>query len=216
MSPPPLQSQKPNRRKRRRRQLSISSSSDDDSSSDDEVATSIVQLASQEAMEVDGNSSSASSSESSSSSSSDSSASESDSDSDAGSDSESSAGITKPVTAPTLASQAKQRTRYPTNSPSPPPDSTLPSFFRPSDEGAALDSSNENRDKFRTVYMNKIVEGFGGELEKMRESDPTLGPKRLQLLIDSLASGIDLYTHPKQTKKDDDIDEVTLLIGKEP
>lgn len=64
--------------------------------------------------------------------------------------------------------------------------------------------------------MNKIVEGFGGELEKMRESDPTLGPKRLQLLIDSLASGIDLYTHPKQTKKDDDIDEVTLLIGKEP
>ncbi|KAE8541403.1 hypothetical protein D1P53_002762 [Cryptococcus gattii VGV] len=215
MSPPPLQSQKSNRRKRRRRQLSISSSSEGDSSSDDEVATSIVQLASQEAMEVDGNSPSASSSESSSSSSSDSSASESDSDSD-DSESESSTEITKPVTAPALASQAKQRTRYPTNSPSPPPDSTLPSFFRPSDEGAALDSSSENRDKFRTVYMNKIVEGFGGELEKMRESDPTLGPKRLQLLIDSLASGIDLYTHPKQTKKDDDIDEVTLLIGKEP
>ncbi|KIR35694.1 hypothetical protein I352_01971 [Cryptococcus deuterogattii MMRL2647] len=187
MSPPPLQSQKPNRRKRRRRQLSISSSSDDDSSSDDEVATSIVQLASQEAMEVDGNSSLASSSESSSSSS-DSSPSESDSDSDADSDSESSAEITKPVTAPALASQAKQRTRYPTNSPSPPPGSTLPSFFRTSDEGAALGSSSENRDKFRTVYMNKIVEGFGGELEKMRESDPTLGPKRLQLLIDSLAS----------------------------
>lgn len=168
MSPPPP-SQKTNRRKRRRRQLSISSSSDDDSSSDDEVATSTIQLASQEAMEVDGASSSASSSESSSSSSSDSSASESDSDSDADSGSESSAEIAKVVTAPGLAGQPQQRTRYPTNSPSPSPDSTLPPFFRSPAEGAELASLEERRNKFRTVYMNKIVEGFGGELEKMRE-----------------------------------------------
>ncbi|OXH41350.1 hypothetical protein J008_00676 [Cryptococcus neoformans] len=215
MSLPPLP-QKANRRKRRRRQLSISSSSDDDSSSDDEVVTSTIQPASQEAMEVDGASSSASSSESSSSSSSDSSASESDSESEADSGSESSAEVTKPVSAPGLAGQPKQRMRYPTNSPSPSPDSTLPPFFRSPGERAALASSEESRNKFKTVYMNKIVEGFGGELEKLRESDPTLGPKRLQLLIDSLASGIDVYNHPKQRKGDDDVDEVTLLIGKEP
>jgi hypothetical protein len=59
--------------------------------------------------------------------------------------------------------------------------------------------------------MEKLVEGFGDDLEKLRtvsdragwvfckktgwlnrQSDPTLGPSKLQLLIDSLASG-ELY-----------------------
>lgn len=49
----------------------------------------------------------------------------------------------------------------------------------------------------------------------MAQEDPNLGPSRLQLLIDSLASGGDIFGdpvgHPEKGK--DQIDEVGLILG---
>jgi ribosome assembly protein 3 len=91
------------------------------------------------------------------------------------------------------------RPRAATLSPSPPP-RAVPSFLENSDTMGV----DDRRVRFRRVYMEKLVEGFGEDLEKLRavglrylldeivlrvQADPTLGPNRLQLLIESLASG---------------------------
>ncbi|WVN89756.1 uncharacterized protein L203_104986 [Cryptococcus depauperatus CBS 7841] len=202
----PHPTQKTNRRKRRRRQVSISSSSSDNSLSSDEEVEPVAKPAT-ESMDVDGDSSSASSS----SSSSESSSSE---DSNSDSDSISISSTTKAPARSTSPATTKQRRRYSTNSPTPPPPITLPSFLDASQKISAIESQEEieRREKFKTVYMNKLVEGFGGELEKLRENDPAMGPKRLQLLIDSLAVGIDIYNDPKRSD-DGGVDEVGLLLG---
>ncbi|GMK54419.1 hypothetical protein CspeluHIS016_0110050 [Cutaneotrichosporon spelunceum] len=188
---------RPRKRRRRAASYSTSSSEDSDSSaSEDEKED--------EKMELDA--SSTSSSSSSSSSSSDSSSDSSDSDSSDSSDSDSDDEVPK--------SKAKgkaqpkgfvERPRQPTLSPSPPP-RDIPSFL------AAEGGEDDRRARFRRVYMEKIVEGFGGDLESMRESDPTLGPSRLQLLINSLAAGVDVFAEPSGDKG---VDEVGVILNEE-
>ncbi|KAK1923067.1 hypothetical protein DB88DRAFT_493651 [Papiliotrema laurentii] len=217
-------------RKRRRRQLSYSptdsSSSDSDSSdsgdtsSDEEAAAHKAAKGKAAKMDVDGETTSSGSSTSSDSSSSSSSSSSSDSDSssdDSDSDDSSSSGSDsdeegKPAkkSSTTVAAASKPvRPRAPTLSPSPPP-RAIPSFLSNNE----TQSSDDRRARFRRVYMEKLVEGFGDDLEKLRTSDPTLGPSKLQLLIDSLASGIDIFSDPQsQMGKEKEVDEVGLILG---
>lgn len=43
----------------------------------------------------------------------------------------------------------------------------------------------------------------------MPQSDPTLGPARLQLLIDSLAAGVDVFADPRAGG----VDEVGVILN---
>ncbi|KAI9571836.1 hypothetical protein HD554DRAFT_2168604 [Boletus coccyginus] len=48
-------------------------------------------------------------------------------------------------------------------------------------------------EKFREFWMASIAEGFRDDLEEIRK-EPNLGPSRLALLIQSLASGADVFS----------------------
>jgi len=63
--------------------------------------------------------------------------------------------------------------------------------------------------------MSKLVEGFGGELEKLRAEEAELGPSSLQLLIDSLAAGVEVFNDPKNPRPGYglDIDELGIILG---
>ncbi|RSH85224.1 hypothetical protein EHS25_005031 [Saitozyma podzolica] len=214
----PARSANRRQRKRRRRAQSYDSGSSDESSSSGSERGDEKKTAAKKddggKMDVDGeeeesSSSSASSSASSSSASSSSSGSssesssgsdddsESDSGSDSDSDSDSDSGSEESeakgaaATVSAISGPSRQRPRYPTLSPTPPP-AEIPSFLppRPSDEdeSRAQNEEDDRRTRFRNVYMEKLVEGFGGDLEKLRSSDATLSAARLQSLIDSLAA----------------------------
>ncbi|EIW69945.1 hypothetical protein TREMEDRAFT_68390 [Tremella mesenterica DSM 1558] len=165
-------------------------------------------------MEVDeqhGESSSASSSVSSSSTSSD------DSDDDS-SESDSESGPAPAATQPDSTIEPnktiRERQRLPTLSPTPPP-RTIPSFLpdpsHGTEEGAKA-QEEDRRTAFRRVYMDKLVEAFGSDLEKLRANEPTLDAKRLGVLIESLASGREVFNDPQSTDKGG-VDEVGVLLG---
>ena len=146
-------------RKRRRRQASYSASSTDSSSSSEDVAP---------AQPTPVDASPAASSSSSSSSDSD------DTDSDTDSD----------FPAPKRALQnsdvpmpnKRQARRHPTLSPTPPPPA-IPSFLPP--PARAKEGEEDRRAAFRRVYMEHLVQGFGGDLEKLRAVSRRGGHERL-------------------------------------
>jgi hypothetical protein len=64
------------------------------------------------------------------------------------------------------------------NSPSPPPAVAIPSFL-PSRSGATEGEEageEDRRARFRRVYMEKMVEGFGSDLDKLRTVRPPVPP----------------------------------------
>ena len=174
--------QKPQRKTRRSRKRAransyeVSSDSDSDAGSSTPVKPSKTTAESAPAskMEVDGASSS--SSDSSSSGSSDSSESDSDdSDSSSSSSSSSSSGGSTRAKGKGKAAaitrgpdEVRVRKRIPQireNSPTPPPVS-IPGFLSSVSEQGG--DEGDRRSRFRKVYMEKLVEGFGSDLDKLR------------------------------------------------
>lgn len=47
----------------------------------------------------------------------------------------------------------------------------------------------------------------------MPQADPTLGPDRLQLLIDSLSAGVDVFADPSTSSRKADVDEVGVILN---
>ncbi|OCH87664.1 hypothetical protein OBBRIDRAFT_137503 [Obba rivulosa] len=89
--------------------------------------------------------------------------------------------------APATAPSAARR------SPTPPP-AQIPSFLAP--EGAPDDSAPNERalkERFRQFWMSSVVDAFADDLEEIRK-EPNLTPSRLSLLIDSLASGAEVFS----------------------
>ncbi|KAF8554666.1 hypothetical protein OG21DRAFT_1597219 [Imleria badia] len=76
----------------------------------------------------------------------------------------------------------------PRDSPSPQPNDIPP--FVPQN---APESEQALKEKFRKFWMASIAEGFKDDLEEIRK-EPNLGPSRLALLIESLASGADVFS----------------------
>lgn len=83
------------------------------------------------------------------------------------------------------------------------------------------------KDKFRKFWMASIADGFRDDLEEIRKvcfpcrpimifltlvqcQEPNLGPSRLSLLIDSLASGADVFSSSRSEKSTINEVEVTL------
>ncbi|KAG7447262.1 uncharacterized protein BT62DRAFT_986568 [Guyanagaster necrorhizus] len=75
-------------------------------------------------------------------------------------------------------------------SPSPPP-TAIPSFIPAS--GTAPANEQELKARFRKFWMASVADGFRDDLEEIRK-EPNLGAARLSLLIDSLASGAEVFT----------------------
>jgi len=79
-------------------------------------------------------------------------------------------------------------------SPSPtPPSADIPSFL-PTGGGVDVNQKQEQelKDKFKTFWMTTIVDAFQDDLEEIRK-EPNMDSSRLALLIDSLASGADIF-----------------------
>ncbi|KAJ7476849.1 hypothetical protein B0H11DRAFT_1727134 [Mycena galericulata] len=192
--PPPNAAPRKRTRKRKRRALSVSSSSSS-SSSDSEAevvqkAPTVPPVAAPE------------SSDSSSSSS------ESDSDSDSSesdSESEKAAGPSSKKPAPAAAPPPRR------NSPSPPPPSAeLPTFLPPRDAPTHEDAEQAMKARFKKFWMASVADGFKDDLEEIRVKEPNLGASRLALLIDSLASGADVFT--STTQGDSEINEMEVVL----
>ncbi|KAJ7122899.1 hypothetical protein C8R44DRAFT_784875 [Mycena epipterygia] len=183
-------------RKRKRRALSVSSSSSSSSSSDSEAevaqkAPTLPKVAAPVSSEEDSSSSSSSS------------------DSDSSSDSESdSAPVAGPSSAkpPPVAAPPPRR-----DSPSPPPPSAaLPTFIPPRDAPTHDDAEQVMKAKFKKFWMASVADGFKDDLEEIRVKEPNLGASRLALLIDSLASGADVFT--STTQGENDVNEMEVVL----
>jgi len=59
--------------------------------------------------------------------------------------------------------------------------------------------------------MSAVAEGFGDDLEEIRK-EPNLGTSRLALLVDSLASGADVFTS-RGGQGEDEINEMEVVLG---
>ncbi|KAI4524815.1 hypothetical protein K525DRAFT_291507 [Schizophyllum commune Loenen D] len=143
----------------------------------------------------------AQSSESSDSSEDSSSSSESESDSDSSSAAEdapaqAASGVPRP------AASASRR------SPSPPlPSTEIPSFLPDKSAPNAQEKEQELRDKFRKFWMSAVVDGFKDDLEEIRK-EPNLNTPKLSLLIDSLASGADVFAMSGKR----DVGEMAMVV----
>ncbi|QRW16202.1 ribosome assembly protein [Rhizoctonia solani] len=81
--------------------------------------------------------------------------------------------------------------RRDSHSPSPPP-TALPSFLPPSGTEGSHKREEELRARFRSFWMASVADGFRADLEELHK-EPNLTESRLSLLIDSLASGADVF-----------------------
>ncbi|KAL1678155.1 hypothetical protein EV122DRAFT_278426 [Schizophyllum commune] len=78
-------------------------------------------------------------------------------------------------------------------SPSPPlPSTEIPSFLPDKSAPNSQEKEQDLRDKFRKFWMSAVVDGFKDDLEEIRK-EPNLTTPKLSLLIDSLASGADVF-----------------------
>ncbi|KAF5364354.1 hypothetical protein D9756_001115 [Leucocoprinus leucothites] len=188
----PAPKKRTRKRKRRAASLSSSSSSSESSSSEDESLPKIVKTVPKVSKPVE-----------------ESSESESDSDSSDSSSSTSTSAVAPskdklPTTTPTPKKSSKLR-RSP--SPSPPP-AEIPSFLPPRGDASAEEKEMELKEKFRKFWMSSVADGFQNDLEELRK-EPNLGTGRLALLIDSLASGADIFS----SKADGDVSEMDVVMG---
>jgi len=66
------------------------------------------------------------------------------------------------------------------------------------------------KERFRKFWMSSIADGFKSDLEEIRK-EPNLGTSRLSLLIDSLASGADIFASSSRLDKKA-INEVEVIL----
>ncbi|KAJ7815965.1 hypothetical protein B0H14DRAFT_2845865 [Mycena olivaceomarginata] len=84
----------------------------------------------------------------------------------------------------------------------PPPSGALPTFIPPLQE----DAEQLMKARFKKFWMASVADGFKDDLEEIRVKEPNLGSSRLGLLIDSLASGADVFSSTA------DINEMQVVL----
>lgn len=73
----------------------------------------------------------------------------------------------------------------------------------------------ERQARFRKLWMGKVVTAFGNDLEQLRKDEPGLTGSKLELLIESLAAGTEVFSDGRN-KKDDgsmEVDEIGVVLG---
>ncbi|KAF8056597.1 hypothetical protein FPV67DRAFT_643353 [Lyophyllum atratum] len=96
--------------------------------------------------------------------------------------------------------------RHTSPSPSPPP-AEIPPFINETDPKDKNFQEEMMKAKFRKFWMASAADGFRDDLEEIRK-EPNLGTSRLSLLIDSLASGADVFA----SGKSGDINEMEIIL----
>ncbi|KAH9968052.1 ribosome-assembly protein 3-domain-containing protein [Russula dissimulans] len=94
-------------------------------------------------------------------------------------------------------------------SPSPPP-ADAPPFLPP--EGSSNRAQDEQalRDRFRQFWMASVADAFGDDLEQIRK-EPDMTKSRLALLIDSLASGGEVFS--SHVREDGGLNEMDVVLN---
>ncbi|TCD71768.1 hypothetical protein EIP91_003111 [Steccherinum ochraceum] len=209
MAPPPAKppaARKRNRKRKRRVASSSESSSSSDSDSDSssgpsQVAARKPQAPSSPAIEKSGSDADEESSSSYSSSSEDSS----DPEDDTGAAAKQSA----PAAGPSVPKDARMRSP----SPEPPRPGSIPiPPFLPDSGNPEDDTRKEQelKEKFRKFWMTTIVDAFSDDLNELRK-EPNMNPSRVALLIDSLASGAEVFSSSARPGTDD-INEMEVVL----
>jgi len=67
------------------------------------------------------------------------------------------------------------------------------------------------KEKFRKFWMTSVADGFKDDLEEIRK-EPNLGTSRLSLLINSLASGADVFTSASRPGDPQAINEMEVVL----
>jgi len=103
--------------------------------------------------------------------------------------------------------------RVPRRSPSlSPPPASIPSFLPSKTSATETDEQNEQllKDRFRKFWMASVADGFKDDLEQIRK-EPGLTSSRLAMLIDSLASGAEVFTSSAPAGRND-VNEMEVVI----
>ncbi|CCM00520.1 uncharacterized protein FIBRA_02554 [Fibroporia radiculosa] len=104
---------------------------------------------------------------------------------------------------------AHTRPRSPSLSP---PPTAVPAFL----PSQAPDQQSEQilRNRFRKFWMSSVADAFRNDLEEIRK-EPNMSTSRLALLIDSLASGADVFTASTRGRGTD-INEMEVVLDDSP
>ncbi|KAI0036972.1 hypothetical protein K488DRAFT_75556 [Vararia minispora EC-137] len=105
----------------------------------------------------------------------------------------------------------KQAHRRRTPSPSPPP-APISSFLPQAGAADAQKAEQELKEKFRKFWMASVADGFRDDLEQIHK-EPNMTTSRLALLIDSLASGADVYSSSVDGVGAMDISEMGIVLN---
>ncbi|THH30432.1 hypothetical protein EUX98_g3750 [Antrodiella citrinella] len=83
--------------------------------------------------------------------------------------------------------------------------------FLPSTGNIDEDARKEQelKDKFRKFWMTTIVDAFADDLDELRK-EPNMNPSRLALLIDSLASGAEVFS--PSARGTNDVNEMEVVL----
>jgi len=68
------------------------------------------------------------------------------------------------------------------------------------------------REKFKKFWMASVADAFQKDLDQLRK-EPNMTTDRLSLLIDSLASGADVFTNPSSLPPRQATEEMELVLG---
>ncbi|THH13852.1 hypothetical protein EW146_g6412 [Bondarzewia mesenterica] len=195
----PVAPRKRNRKRKRRVASSSSSSdsSDSSSSSSDEDAPTIKAKKHLPTKQVAPDSSTEDSSSSSSS------------------DSDSDAEPVAPTPAPDATPAATRSSRVVaekwTSPPPSPPPASIPSFMLHGDVSRGALDEHALKERFRKFWMASVADAFRDDLDQIRK-EPHLTAPRLSLLIDSLASGTEVFTSSSKADKSNDMNEMDVVL----
>ncbi|KAH8990733.1 hypothetical protein EDB92DRAFT_1862918, partial [Lactarius akahatsu] len=93
---------------------------------------------------------------------------------------------------PFVKTQGSERVKARSPSPSPPP-VDLPPFLPSEGSSSRAEEEQALRNRFRQFWMASVADAFSDDLERIRK-EPSMTKSRLALLIDSLASGGEVFS----------------------
>ncbi|EKM58997.1 uncharacterized protein PHACADRAFT_249145 [Phanerochaete carnosa HHB-10118-sp] len=97
---------------------------------------------------------------------------------------------------------------------SPPPIANSPPAFLPPEDPSHSEAALRTR--FKKFWMVSVADAFKNDLEEIRK-EPSMTKARLAVLIDSLASGADIFTSSPRSASspDDQVNEMEVILGSE-
>ncbi|EJU05970.1 hypothetical protein DACRYDRAFT_12791 [Dacryopinax primogenitus] len=101
--------------------------------------------------------------------------------------------------------------RIPSRSPSPPAPALPP--FLPTAKDVREEKEKQLKDRFRKYWMTSLADAFADDLDEIRK-EQSMTKSRLDMLIDSLASGADVFSSSlDESSRQRTNEEMELVLG---